>query len=359
MKRTGSCGFLCGSVFLAIFFVAASAHAEVWQETVAAAKREGKVVVYGPPGTHIREALTRGFQKKYPDISVEYTGGANPQLTPKLIHEAQAGAITADLHIGGTTSPIAELMPRNILAPVQPFLVGPESSDSSKWRDGKYEFADEARKLILVFALIAHPGLAYNPKLVNGSAIKSWKELLQPRWKGKMSMWDPRRPGAGLAMSAFAYFSEELGPNYLRELFKQEVAFHSSENARQALEWVASGRYPMNLATSTRTATDLIAKGLSIELGKAPSMKEGTWLTPGGSALMVVRGAPHPNAAKVYLDWLLGREAQLDHSKAIEHVSLRMDVPFDFIHPALVPREGESTLTMTTKRRIRRGKRPR
>jgi ABC-type Fe3+ transport system substrate-binding protein len=55
---------------------------------------------------------------------------------------------------------------------------------------------------------------------------------------------------------------------------------------------------------------------------------------------MVVNGAPHPNAVKVYLDWVLGYEAQLAHSKAIDHTSLRTDVPFDFIHPALVPQEG-------------------
>lgn len=328
------------AIFLGLLLNPDSVKSQTWEQTIVAANREGKVVIYGPPGADLRDALTKGFQKKYPDIKIEYTGGANPQLTPKLVTEAQAGLHVADVHIGGTTSPVAELLPRNILAPLHPFLVGPEASNPSKWKGGKYEFADEAGKQILVFALLAHPGYAYNKNTVDASSVKSWKELLNPKWKGKMSMWDPRRPGAGLAMAAFAYFSEELGPEYLRQLFKQDIVYHASEGARQALEWVASGKYPINLATSTRQATELIAKGLPIELAKAALLKEGTWLTPGGSAVMVVNGAPHPNAVKVYLDWLLSREAQLAHSKAIDHKSLRVDVPSDFIHPALVPQEG-------------------
>jgi iron(III) transport system substrate-binding protein len=287
--------------------------------------------------------LSKGFLAKYPEIQIEYTGGSNPQLSPKLINEAKAGLRIADLQIGGTASAITELMPLNILAPLQLFFVGPQARDASKWRGGKYEFADKAGKYVMVLAMLAHPGFAYNPKLINVNSIKSWKDFLQPQWKGKLSMWEPRRPGAGLALAAFAYNSPEvgLGKEYLGQLFRQQVVFHASENDRQALEWVASGKFPINLATSTRTGQDLIAKGLSIAYGRAGAFPEGTWTTPGSAALNVINGAPHPSATKVYLDWLLGNDAQLAWSKASGYPSLRTDVSTQHVPPQMVLREGE------------------
>lgn len=317
--------------------------AETWAEVIAAAKKEGKVVVYGPPGAHIRDALTKDFLTKYPEIQVEYTGGSNPQLTPKLVNEAKAGLRIADIHLGGTASPITELMPLNILAPIQPFLIGPEARDAKKWRGEKFEFADKAGKYVVVLAMLAHPGFAYNPKLVDVNSIKSWKDFLQPRWKGKLSMWEPRRPGAGLALAAFAYNSQEvgLGKEYLSQLFRQQVVFHASENDRQALEWVASGKFPINLATSTRTGQELIAKGLPIAYGRAGAFPEGTWTTPGSASVTVITGAPHPNATKVYLDWLLSKDAQASWSKASGYPSLRLDVPTKHVPSQMLLREGE------------------
>jgi iron(III) transport system substrate-binding protein len=317
--------------------------AEAWSDIVAAARKEGKVVVYGPPGAHIRDALTKDFLAKYPEIQVEYTGGSNPQLTPKLVNEAKAGLRIADVHLGGTASPITELMPLNILAPIQPFFAGPESRDAAKWHGGKFEFADKAGKYVVVLAMLAHPGFAYNPKLVDVKSIKSWKDFLQPKWKGKLSMWEPRRPGAGLALAAFAFNSPEvgLGKEYLSQLFKQQIVFHASENDRQALEWVASGKFPINLATSTRTGQELIAKGLPIAYGRAGAFPEGTWTTPGSASVTVITGAPHPNATKVYLDWLLSKDAQLAWSKASGYPSLRLDVPNQHVPAQMLLREGE------------------
>jgi iron(III) transport system substrate-binding protein len=328
-----------------MFYLAASnsSPAEDWSQVLAAAKKEAKVAVYGPPGGHIREALTKGFQAAYPEIIVEYTGGSNPQITPKIINEFKAGLRIADIHIGGTASPITELMPLNILAPVPPFLVGPEAQDATKWRSRKLEFADKAGKYVMVMAILAHPGFAYNPKLVDAHSIKSWKDFLQPKWKGKLSMWDPRRPGAGLALAAFAYNSQNvgLGKEYLSQLFRNKIVFHASENDRQALEWVASGRIPINLATSTRTGQQLIEKGLSIAYGRAGAFPEGTWTTPGSASVAVINEPPHPNATKVYLNWLVTKDAQLVWSKATGYPSLRVDVPTQHVPSQMVPQEGE------------------
>jgi iron(III) transport system substrate-binding protein len=311
-----------------------------WRQVVDAARREGKLSIYGPPGDAVQEALVQGFKERYPEITVEYTAGNNTQLAPKVLTEASAGLHLADIHIGGTDAPMLQLLPAGVLDPVPPYLVGPDSSDASKWRDGRFEFADTLGEYVLVPAVLTHPGLAYNPNLVDLSGVKSWRELLDPKYQGKMSWWDPRRSGAGFAMAGFLLYNEQLGKDVLEQLLSQNVTFYPADSNIQALQWVANGRAPINLAVSTNIATSFIERGLPIKLAHAATWKEGTWLTSGSSSISVLKHAPHPNALRVYLDWHLGREAQLAYSKAITYASLRRDVPTDHLNPAVVPEEG-------------------
>lgn len=319
--------------------------ADTWPQIVAAAKQEGKIVLYGPSGGHVREALVNGFQEKFPDLRVDYTGGTNTQIMPKIINEAKAGLRIADLSIGGSASPVSELLPRNLLADIRPFLVGPESSDASKWKGGRHEFADDAARHVLIPSTLGMPVFAYNSKLFDPSGVRSWKDLLDPQWKGKITIWDPRAPGAGQAMAAFAYNTAELGPDYLRKLFKQEVTFAAAADQRQAFEWIVSGRKVMYLGPATNIAQGLIQKGLPISYYTAARVKEGSWLTSGAGSIAVVRDPPHPNALKVYLDWLLSKEGQLAMNRALSQVSLRQDVPADYIDTALVPQPGVRYIT--------------
>ncbi len=73
-----------------------------WQKTLAEAKKEGKIIVYGPPGGDIRRALTEGFHKAYPDIDVEYFGASGAMIAPKGKAEKRTCLNTIDFHIGGT-----------------------------------------------------------------------------------------------------------------------------------------------------------------------------------------------------------------------------------------------------------------
>jgi iron(III) transport system substrate-binding protein len=172
------------------------------------------------------------------------------------------------------------------------------------------------------------------------SGVTSWRDLLDPKYQGKMSWWDPRRGGAGFAMAGFLFYNEQLGKDVLEQLLAQNVTFYPADSNNQALQWVANGRTPINLAVSTNIATSFIERGLPIKLAHAASWKERTWLTSGSASIAVVKNAPHPNATKVYLDWHLGRDAQLANSKAITYASLRRDVPTDHLNPVVVPEEG-------------------
>lgn len=91
-----------------------------WAQIVEAAKREGTVVVIGPQGTETRDALTLGFQRKYPEIKVEHSGSAGAQLPPRLLAEQKSERFAVDLLVQGTTTVINGLMPARAVIPLQP-----------------------------------------------------------------------------------------------------------------------------------------------------------------------------------------------------------------------------------------------
>jgi hypothetical protein len=110
-------------VTLSVFGFVTVAWQSEWNDIVETAKREGSVVVVGPQGNETREALTVGFQKKYPAIKVEHSSTAGAQLPPKLLAEQKAERYNVDLLVQGTTTVITGLMPVKAVIPIQPYLV--------------------------------------------------------------------------------------------------------------------------------------------------------------------------------------------------------------------------------------------
>src|SRR5258708_25275543 len=106
--------------FVPLSFIRVGGAQSQWNEMVEAAKREGTVVVVGPQGNETREALTVGFQKKYPEIKVEHSSAAGAQLPPKLLAEQKAERYSVDVLVQGTTTVINGLMPVKAVIPVQP-----------------------------------------------------------------------------------------------------------------------------------------------------------------------------------------------------------------------------------------------
>jgi|SRR5262245_32152627 len=316
-----------------------------WEKIVGAAKGEGRVVIMGPSGTDVRDAFTEGFQKKFPGIQVEFNGMAGAQVAPKLLNELSAGVYRTDLVIAGTITAIESLIPANAIVPVQPYLVGPESQDLSKWKGGKFDFSDNAEKYNLVFGNRLQVAFVYNRDMVPSGKINSWKDLLNPEWKGKIAMLNPARAGASQGWATFWYIKEAqgFGKGYIRQLFTtQDIALSNDE--RQLLDFVGRGRYPIVIGASGTQAFEMKNKGLPIEPFGSASLREGGVISASNGTFMVPRNAPHSNAAKVYLDYLLSREAQLAWTKATGLTSRRVDVPNDHIPEAFVPKQGVNYL---------------
>ncbi len=312
--------------------------APAWDATVAAARQEGRVNILGPQGNETRDALTLGFQQKYPDVQVDYQGLAGSPLAAKLLSEQGAGQAFTDLVVVGTTTIFESLLPADALAPLRSYLTGPNDSDLSVWRGGKLDFADAAGQYSLVFSDYVKPPFIYNPGQVSPTDFSSYRDLLDPKWKGKIVMRDPRLPGGGVATMTFMYTTDALGRDYLRQLFAQDLVI--SNDDRQILDWVARGQYPIALGVSDTLANEYVDRGLAVRHMDPGRMREGGYLTAGNGVVSVARHAPHPNAVAVYLDYLLSREGQLAWSKAAGFASQRRDVPTDHVPELLVPKEG-------------------
>lgn len=294
-----------------------------WQKTLSEARKEGKVIVYGPPGGDIRTALTDGFKKSYPGIEVEYFGATGAMIAPKVKAEKRAGLNTIDFHIGGTQSIISELI--QFATPVESQFILPEVKDLKYWKDGKLDFTDNTQKFNLVFAVYGKVAIVYNPTLLDpqkAGELSYW-DLTKPELKGRVIARDPRTAGPGQTSFLFLYAHPQLGPDLIRALGKNDVVL--TRDDRQLLEWVSVGKYAIGIGHSDLQLADLKKSGIQ-NIRTQPMLKEGTYTTAGFSSLIVFNDPPHPNAARVYLNWLLSKEGQTLWTATAGYPSRRTDM---------------------------------
>jgi iron(III) transport system substrate-binding protein len=307
-----------------------------WQQIVAAAKREGKVAVRGPTGADTMHSLTDGFQQQYPDIQVDYTASSGAELAAKLLTERAGGLYLADVFLHGNRTAVADLMPAGALDPLPPYLVGPELQDPSKWFGGAFTFADTEGKYNFVTVSGVKAPLAISTSQVNAGELRTYKSLLDPNWRGKVAMFDPRAGGAGLGMATFFQLAPGLGRDFLADLFASGLVF--TRDDRQLLDWIARGQYAIAIGPSDHIAVELKGRGVPLEVPDAHGIQEGSYLTGASGGLSVFNRAPHPNATKVYLNWFLSREGQTAFSQAAGYPSRRLDVPTAHLSPDSVPK---------------------
>ncbi len=323
-----------------------------WEQILAAAQKEGRVSVIGPQGSEVRDALTLPFQKKYPEIKVDFQGMSPAAMSPKLLPELAAGRNSTDVVIAGTTTMLESLLPANALVSLKPLLSGPNTKDPSQWFGGKMKFADNAGIYNLVFSSYVKSPFVYNTKQISRDDIKSWRDLLYPKWQGKIEFKDPRIAGGGLSSVTMWYVTESLGKDFIRKFLTQKDLMIMRDDG-QMLNFCAQGKYPIAVGVGEVPANEYINKGLPLQQQGSEYLKEGTYVTAGSGSLAIPRSTPHPNAMRVYLDFLLSPEGQLAWSKATSVASLRRDVPRDHVLDVFVPKEGVSYLSLSDEKYVR------
>jgi iron(III) transport system substrate-binding protein len=262
--------------------------------------------------------------------------------------ERRAGKYLSDVVRCGLTSAHA-LYRGKTLQPIDSALILPEVRDPSKWWRGKHHYADVEGKYLFVSGASVYLRFAsYNTDLVNPAEFKSYWDLLQPKWRGKIVATDPRT-GEGRNGSRFLYYNPHLGPQYLRRLLgEMDLVF--SRDYRQATDWLAQKRYAIFLFSQTDDTLNAKQQGLPVQVLDTTAWKEGVGLDPIAGAYALMDKPTHPNAAKVLLNWLLSREGQIavqkDPESAGRNDSLRIDIPKTDVHPMMRRRDGANYIVM-------------
>jgi ABC-type Fe3+ transport system substrate-binding protein len=238
----------------------------------------------------------------------------------------------------------------SLLDPVRTALILPEVLDESKWWSGRHHYVDPENDYIFVFiGSVSRGSVFYNKNLVNPNEFRSYWDLLNPKWRGKILALDPRAPGPQRAGVRELYHIPELGPKFLRRLFG-EMDVTLSRDERQAADWLAVGRFPICLFCAD--AANAKNQGLPVDEFETAAWKETPTVSPGGTgSIILLNRAPHPNAAKLFINWLLSREGQVLYQKFVNTSdttaeSMRIDIPKDPIPPTQRCKDGIPYITM-------------
>ncbi|HEX7232513.1 MAG TPA: extracellular solute-binding protein [Candidatus Binatia bacterium] len=277
-----------------------------WEKTVKAAEDEGALVIYM---TQAFEPVFRDtFQKKYPKIKVTTATGRGPELSQRVMSERRADKFAVDLYISGNISPLTVFHRAKILEPIKPLLVLPDVVDASPWYEGKHHYDDPENRYIFVFEGTPRSGeITFNTKVVNAAEIKSYWDLLSPKWKGKIVSVDPLVSGPISAAQIFFYRQPDLGAEFIRRLHGEtDIAIVRSNE--QMLDWLSAGKYAFGIGA--RDVDTAMMQGLPLAQFLPGSLKEGSSVTAYNGTLSFFNRAPHPAAAKVAINWLLSREGQ-------------------------------------------------
>jgi iron(III) transport system substrate-binding protein len=302
-----------------------------WGKTVEEAKKEGQLVIYGSPEF---ETLYAEFHKKYPEIRITGVFNRGADVAKRLMAERRAEKYLGDLYLDGMTTGYNVFYKAKALDPIPPVLILPEVTDTSKWWQHKLHYVDPENKYLLNFNGGTRIVVGYNTKLVNPSEIKSYWDLLAPKWKGKIVGLDPMSGGSGDALRFF-YYSRLLGKEFLKKLLT-EMDITISTDSRQMGDWLAGGKFAFSIfgPVSRMDLDKMQTQGLPVDWFDPDHLKEGAYITAGSGGSAVINRAPHPNAAKLALNWLLSREGQIAYQRIFTYGeegpdSLRIDIPKD------------------------------
>jgi iron(III) transport system substrate-binding protein len=300
-----------------------------WEAAQRAAEKEAKLVIYGPPGADQQKLYTEIFQQSFPKLKVNYTPGRISEIISRIMSEQRAGIRQADLVLGGTDILLGTLKEKNFLQPIRPALLLPEVLDSNAWFKGKLWFADNEDRFIPMWRAVPYTAACINTNLVKANELKSYWDLLQPRWKGKIVSQDLRIGSARNQMYA-VYSRKDLGPEYLKRLYgEMDVTF--SRNLPQIADWIASGKYAV--AIGGVDCDNLAVKGLPV----VPIHLEGIAAVGAGTdPASWLASSPNVNVAKVFLNWIMSREGQRQFQRLTRENSLRVDIGKEDVDPFYV-----------------------
>ncbi len=292
-----------------------------WDQLVQDANKEGKLNLFGQANTLVSDKIIAGFNKQYPNIKIVFESGAGTaNIQSKVVSPKRAGVNELDLIMWGSTNIYNELIPPGYIAPIKDYLLLQDFKDPSKWVQGKLEYADKEEKYILPMMLIQGNQLLVNKNLVDVSKLTSYDDLLKPEFKGKIVVSHPKY--VGQARYAFGFFYDYYGESFFQKLAANEPVVN--QEVKQLIDWIAQGKYAIGISPGNSDAfKEYVDAGIPVV---GMQLKEGGYYSPGYNNIAIFKDAPHPNATKLFTNWIFTKEGQEVMTDAVQGNSVRTDV---------------------------------
>jgi ABC-type Fe3+ transport system substrate-binding protein len=326
---------------LALLGLTSSTRAASWDDTVAAARKEGElVVVLGGAASRNYRPIFRHFEDKF-GVRTSVSTGGGTQQADRILAERAAGKYEVDIIMIGGTTANDRLLPNGVVDPIDPVLFHSDVVKKSLWYKEKHHYSDAEERYVFAFSGTADVTpvlMRFNTKklpIEEAKKIDSAWTFLDKRFADQIVALPPTIAGAG-----GTYFvvpvHPDLGEKYLRRFFSPELNVAFIQDYRQIADGVARGKYTMAIfvGSAGRDIDSLGRKGLPVanfsRVLEKP-LKERPVLGASGASnnLTVVNRRPNPNATKLFVNWFLSKEGQtVMHTKSegIPDQTLRVDV---------------------------------
>ena len=322
------------ALLLALACGTASAE-ESWQQRmddlVAAARKEGSVTVSGPPGSVQRNAIVKRWEAAFPGIRIDYTGARGSAIAGKVTRERAAGLYNWDIILASTGPVVFNLVPIDALAPIREALVAPDLARDETWIGGfAAGFIDKAKTTYFNPMGAAGLPLGYvNRACLAPTLFSSAEDMKRPELMGKIVWFDPTGNEGGIVGPTTWVLMLSKGEDWLKDLFQNHgVTF--ARDYRQMTDWLFSCTKPVAWGIDNAVIDQMQAAGLGAQVEKINGAAFSGTINPGGPrgnhSIGWYNNAPHPNAAKLFVNWYLSRDFQSYYAQAMHDNSRRADV---------------------------------
>jgi iron(III) transport system substrate-binding protein len=268
---------------------------------------------------------------------VEHTGARPSDFSPELITEQQNGVFAWDVMESTGTSNMHEvLLGADAFQDFMPFIVNQDLVDDSKWGTGFKMFSSASKPHIFLHEISISNDLYINRDVISKDELKTLDDLLDPKWQGKIVVDDCTVAAQGASTLLGVW--QARGGDFVRKLLTtQKPVFQ--ETVRITTEWAATGRYPIGIGVSQPELRRLQNDGI----GNTLEQLDYGGGNPAAAGVAAFKNAPHPNAARVFINWFLSQQGQQAWVEAwnapIPRNSRRLDVPVK--NPASYPDYGK------------------
>jgi iron(III) transport system substrate-binding protein len=254
------------------------------------------------------------FTRTYPEIKLNHTNLEPVEFSPRIIQERRAGVYSWDVALMPTSTALQVLRPAGVWDPVRPAIIASAARLDANWRDGfEAGFLDRDKQLAYAFTLVRAVGVFVNVDHVKDGELRSVTDLLAPKWKRRIAISDPRTIGSSFWPLTAARL--KLGDEIMEQLLVDQQPVLSRDR-NQLTEFMVRGRFPIGIGLNALALRDFQAYGIGKNI-KTVLLAELDYQSSGGAVWLLNR-PPHPNGAKVFINWLLTRDAQAAWARELQ-----------------------------------------